>query len=138
MIFDIVLEEGAYKPSLAHGHDVGYDLRARESGIVPPGGSRIFDTGVRVRIDEEYAGFVKSRSGLMVNHEITTDGVIDPNYTGTIRVKLFNHGGGIYHVKEGDKIAQLCFVRIGRPTLRVVEQLEKTERGDGGFGSTGR
>lgn len=137
MITDIVLEEGAKEPTLAHEEDAGYDLYARDWGIVPPHGSRVFDTGVRIEIPLSLAGFVKSKSGLYMKHDITSEGVVDPGYTGTIRVKLVNHGGGIYRVEKHDKIAQLCFVRVERPMLRVVDKLRDTARGEGGFGSTG-
>jgi dUTP pyrophosphatase len=74
----------------------------------------------------------------MVNHGITTDGTIDAHYTGSIRVCLFNHGGSKYEVHKGDKIAQLVIVKCEHPTLELVDSLEETDRGDAGFGSTGR
>jgi dUTP pyrophosphatase len=83
-------------------------------------------------------GFIKSKSGLMVNHGITSDGTIDAHYTGSIRVCLFNHGGSKYEVKAGDKIAQLVIVPCLLPELELVDSLEETDRGDNGFGSTGR
>jgi dUTP pyrophosphatase len=96
-----------------------------------------FDTGVHVAIPEGYVGFIKSKSGLMVNHNITTDGTIDAHYTGSIKVKLFNHGEP-YYVHAGDKIAQLVILKCELPELELVDHLEETDRGDGGFGSTGR
>ena len=83
-------------------------------------------------------GFIKSKSGLMVNHDITADGTIDAHYTGSIKVKLFNHGDTPYEVKKGDKIAQLVIVPCMLPRLELVDSLEETDRGDNGFGSTGR
>ena len=74
----------------------------------------------------------------MCNHGIVTDGTIDAHYTGSIRVCLFNHGGSKYEVKEGDKIAQLVIVPCLLPELELVDSLEDTDRGDNGFGSTGR
>ena len=91
-----------------------------------------------MEIPEGYVGFIKSKSGLMVNHGILTDGTIDCGYTGSIKVKLFNHGGSKYEVKKGDKIAQLVIVPCLLPELELVDKLEETDRGDGGFGSTGR
>lgn len=73
-----------------------------------------------------------------VNHNITSDGTIDMGYTGSIRVKLYNHGKEDYQVMAGDKISQLVIVPILTPTLEWVENLEETERGNNGFGSTGR
>ena len=101
-------------------------------------GTRTFDTGVHVEIPEGYVGLIKSKSGLMVNHMITTDGTIDAHYTGSVKVKLFNHSTKNYHVKAGDKIAQLVILPCLLPELELVDSLEETDRGDGGFGSTGR
>jgi dUTP pyrophosphatase len=100
--------------------------------------STVFDTGVHVEIPEGYVGFIKSKSGLMVNHNITTDGTIDAHYTGSIKVKLFNHGEASYLVQAGDKIAQLVIMPCVQPRLELVDSLEETDRGDAGFGSTGR
>ena len=87
---------------------------------------------------EGYVGFIKSKSGLMVNYGIVTDGTIDAHYTGSIKVCLFNHGASKYEVKKGDKIAQLVIVPCLLPELELVDNLEETDRGDNGFGSTGR
>jgi dUTP pyrophosphatase len=134
----IVLDEGAKMPTRAHTFDAGLDLYAMEDGYIRANQSRTFDTGVHVQIPECCVGFIKSKSGLMVNHGITTDGTIDCGYTGSIKVKLFNHGGSKYEVKAGDKIAQLVIVPCLLPTLELVDSLDETDRGAGGFGSTGR
>ena len=84
------------------------------------------------------AGFLKSKSGLNVKHNLTSEGVIDMGYTGSIVVKLYNHGTADYHVKRGDKISQLVIVPVLTPTLEVVQELDETERGENGFGSSGR
>jgi dUTP pyrophosphatase len=132
-----MLDEGA-KVTRAHPWDAGLDLYSTHDGHIRCNTNRTFDTGVHVQIPEGYVGFVKSKSGLMVNHGITTDGTIDSHYTGSIRVCLFNHGTSKYEVKKGDKIAQLVIVPCLLPELEVVEHLEETDRGDKGFGSTGR
>lgn len=134
----IMLDEGAKMPTRAHPYDAGLDLYAMEDGYIRCNGSHTFDTGVHVQIPECCVGFIKSKSGLMVNHGITTDGTIDCGYTGSIRVCLFNHGGSKYEVKKGDKIAQLVIVPCVLLPLEQVDKLEKTERGAKGFGSTGR
>ena len=134
----IMLDEGAKMPTRAHPWDAGLDLYAKESGYIRVNNSLTFDTGVHVQIPEGHVGFVKSKSGLMVNHGITTDGTIDCGYTGSIRVCLFNRGGSKYYVHAGDKIAQLVIVKCEFPELELVDSLEETDRGDGGFGSTGR
>ena len=133
----IVLDEGAKMPTRAHEYDAGLDLYAIEDGYIRCNQSRTFDTGVHVEIPEGYVGFIKSKSGLMVNHGIVTDGTIDAHYTGSIKVCLFNHGGSKYEVKKGDKIAQLVIVPCLLPELELVDSLEDTDRGDAGFGSTG-
>lgn len=134
----IQLENGAIAPVRSHRWDAGLDLFATEDDIIPAGNRRTFDTGVRIEIPEGYVGYIKSRSGMMVNHGITTDGTIDAHYTGTIRVCLFNHGLVEYPVKAGDKIAQLVIHPILLPRLELVDSLDETDRGDDGFGSTGR
>lgn len=134
----IMLDDGAKMPTRAHPYDAGLDLYAMEDAYIRANNSYEFDTGVHVQIPECCVGFIKSKSGLMVNHGITTDGTIDCGYTGAIKVKLFNHGGSKYEVKKGDKIAQLVIVPCVLLPLEQVDKLEKTERGSKGFGSTGR
>lgn len=144
----IVLDKGAKMPTRAHETDAGYDLyavhdfnvkrsRTRSNGRANVG-SRVHDTGVHIEIPIGYVGFIKSKSGLNVKHGLTAEGVIDSGYTGSIVVKLYNHTPNNYHVKAGDKIAQLVILPIITPDLELVDSLEETERGDGGFGSTGR
>ena len=106
--------------------------------VVQAYGFATFDTGVHVQLPPCTAGLLKSKSGLNVRHNITSDGVIDAGYTGSIRVKLYNHGPDNYKVHKGDKISQLLVVYIQTPLLQVVDELEDTDRGTGGFGSTGR
>lgn len=105
---------------------------------MPPYGSATFNTGVHVELPPFTAGFLKSKSGLNVKHNITSEGVIDIGYTGSIVVKLYNHGQKPYTVRRGDKISQLVVMDIELPSIQIVDELDKTERGDGGFGSTGR
>ena len=134
----VKLDKGAIAPTRAHPYDAGLDLYAMEDGYIRCNQSRTFDTGVHVEIPDSWVGFIKSKSGLMVNHGILTDGTIDAHYTGSIKVCLFNHGGSKYEVKAGDKIAQLVIVPCMLPRLELVDSLEETDRGDNGFGSTGR
>lgn len=153
----IMLDEGAIMPTRAHETDAGLDLYARESQTVSAGGSAVFDTGVHIELlhdiiiwytqkdhsplgafEMQTVGFLKSKSGLNVKHNITSDGVIDMGYTGSIKVKLYNHGKEDYHVMAGDKISQLVILPILTPSLELVNKLDDTERGNGGFGSTGR
>lgn len=133
-----IMLNGGIMPTRAHPWDAGLDLYAKYDGYIRCNSHRTFDTGVHVEIPEGYVGYIKSKSGLMVKHGITTDGTIDAHYTGPIKVCLFNHGGSKYEVKAGDKIAQLVIHKCELPELEVVDELPETDRGDGGFGSTGR
>lgn len=134
----IVLEKGAYKPYKAHPEDAGFDLMAREGQIVPAHGSATFDIGVHIEIPQGFVGFLKSKSGLNVKHGITSEGVIDAGYTGSICVKLYNNTRIPYTVERGDKISQLVILPIYSNELEVVDSLETTARGNNGFGSSGR
>ena len=134
----IVLDEGAFMPTRAHEQDAGLDLYSREDTIVPAKESAIFDTGVHIELPPDTVGFIKSKSGLNVKHGITSDGVIDEGYTGSIRVKLYNNGGYDYRVCKGDKISQLVVLPIMKPTPEIARTLGITERGDNGFGSSGK
>lgn len=137
MKIKVLLDPGAIMPTRAHSTDAGLDLYAMNDHEVPAYGSAVFDTGVHIEIPEGYVGDVKSKSGLMMNHGITTDGTVDCGYTGSIRVKLFNHSPIRLDVKAGQKIAQLVIKKIITPKPELVDILEETERGTGGFGSTG-
>ena len=125
-------------PTRAHLWDAGMDLYAVDGAIVPAGGSACFSTGVHIDLPPMSVGFLKSKSGLNVKHGLTGEGVIDAGYTGAIVVKLYNHSGVDYEVRAGDKISQLVILPIMVPDLEVVDELGETERGDNGFGSTGR
>lgn len=139
----IVLDKGAKAPERAHPWDAGLDLFAPESeGVwtIPPcGGSVTIDTGVHMEIPEGYCGLLVSKSGLNVKHDLTSTGLIDAHYTGSIAVKLYNHHPCFrYDVKPGDKISQIVILPCLLPELEIADGLEETDRGDKGFGSTGR
>ena len=137
MKIKVVLEDGAKMPTRAHEWDAGLDLYSRENAVIFQNSGGIFDTGVRVAIPKGFCGFIKSKSGMNVKHSIQSEGVIDSGYTGTIHVKLFNHGNRGVEIKEGQKIAQLVILPCELPEMELVDALEDTERGTGGFGSTG-
>lgn len=119
--------------------DAGLDLYSASDDVyIYPGESELFDTGVHVQLPKNTVGFLKSKSGLNVKNGITSEGVIDVGYTGSIMVKLYNHGSKPYKVCKGDKISQLVILPCILPELEVVSSLEETERGDNGFGSSGR
>ena len=126
-------------PTRAHEFDAGLDLYSTNDDVyVYPRSSELFDTGVHIQLPQNTVGFLKSKSGLNVKHGITSEGVIDCGFTGTIMVKLYNHSDRPYRVRKGDKISQLVILPCLLPELEVVDSLEDTERGTGGFGSTGR
>ena len=134
----IKLDSGAKMPTRAHDTDAGLDIYARECQIVPARGSAKFDTGVHVELPMNSVGMLKSKSGLNVNYGITSEGVIDVGYTGSIVAKLYNNSDEDYTVNAGDKITQLVIMPIITPELELVDSLEDTERGDNGFGSSGK
>ena len=134
----VKLQEWAYMPERAHETDAGADLRTPYDVIVPNKGSVVIDTGVHIELPPNTVGMLKSKSGLNVKYGITSEGVIDVGYTGSIRVKLYNHSDKPYELKAGDKISQLVVMPILTPSFELVDELEATERGNGGFGSTGR
>lgn len=133
----IKLSGEAILPSRAYPHDAGLDLYAADSFVVPAFGGAVHCTGVHVAIPEGYVGDIKSRSSMM-RQGVFTDGTIDCGFTGPISVVLYNLSMREYQVERGQKIAQLVIKKIITPALEVVEALEETERGAGGFGSTGR
>lgn len=134
----IVLEENAFMPVREHATDAGLDLRAMESCIVNAGGHALCRTGVHVQLPEGTCGVLVSKSGLNVKHDITSTGLIDEGYTGEIMVKLYNHGSHDFYIRAGEKISQLVIVPCRYEPIEVVDVLEDSDRGDKGFGSTGR
>ena len=134
----VKLDKGAIMPTRAYETDAGLDLYSPECVNLPPKWSVTIDTGVHVELPKNTVGMVKSKSGLNVKHGIQSEGVIDVGYTGSIRVKLYNHSGKWYQVNKGDKISQLVILPILTPDLELVDELDETERGNNGFGSSGR
>jgi dUTP pyrophosphatase len=138
MKMKIVLDKDAKMPTRAHETDAGMDLYSRDDCIIPAKESAIFDTGVHIELPPDTVGFIKSKSGLNVKHGLQSEGVIDEGYTGSIVVKLYNHSGYDYKVSKGDKISQLVILPIVKPELELVDSLEDTDRGNNGFGSSGK
>lgn len=134
----VKVDDYGYAPERAHTTDAGLDIRACDDVLVPAHGSNIFRTGVHVELPPMTAGVLISKSGLNVNHDITSTGLIDEGYTGEIMVKLYNHGGTDYRVKKGDKISQLVVVPVWYEGVELVDELGETDRGSNGFGSTGK
>lgn len=134
---NVQLDEGAYMPERAHAADAGADLRTPIDFVLYGNSHKVIDTGVHIEIPYGYVGMVKSKSGLMLEG-IVTDGTVDSGYTGSIRVVLFNHTEHSRDFKAGEKIAQLVLIKIVAPAFVQVEKVSGGDRGDSGFGSTGR
>lgn len=138
MKLKVVVEEGAFMPTKAYESDAGFDLYSREAKVVPSKSSAIFNTGIHIQIPSGMVGFLKSKSGLNVKHNIQSEGVIDSGYNGSIIVKLYNQGEKDYIVESGDKISQLVMLPIPPIELQQVKSLEESDRGSKGFGSSGK
>ncbi len=135
------IDPGIPLPEYAHEGDAGCDLRSPVDLIIGPGERALIPTGIAIAIPEGYAGFVQPRSGLAAKHGVTvlnTPGLIDSHYRGEVKVILINlDPRKPFRVKRGDKICQLVFKRVETAIFEEVESLPETERGEGGFGSTG-
>jgi dUTP pyrophosphatase len=136
------LVPGALIPERAHDGDAGLDLHALEPATLGPGERAAVGTGIAVEIPERHAGLVLPRSGLALEHGIAlvnAPGLIDEGYRGEIRVLLLNSDREqAFDVEPGMRIAQLLVVRVEAPDVVEVGELESSDRGEGGFGSTGR
>ena len=129
-------------PAYSHsaGEDAGMDLCAVEEATIGPGEWRDVGTGLIVEIPPGYEGQVRPRSGLALRHGVTmlnSPGTIDPGYRGEVRVIVINHGKSEFHLRPGDRIAQLVVTAYAAVEWRVEESLGASVRSDGGFGSTG-
>ncbi len=135
----VLLGEGASLPEYASAGAAGADLRASEPVEIAPGARAAVPTGVRLQIPPGHVGLVWPRSGLAVRHGIDTmAGVIDSDYRGEVRVVLVNHGEEPFRVARGDRVAQLLVQRVERAAFAASLAIDDTDRGAGGFGSTGR
>ena len=134
----VQLDDVAIMPTRAHAWDAGIDILTPYFFALKAGSSFVIDSGVHVEIPEGYVGLLKSKSGLNVWNGIVSEGVIDAGYTGSIRVKLYNHSETDYTFQRGDKITQLLIVPIETPVLKQVDKIQGGDRKDNGFGSTGR
>lgn len=128
-------------PEYATPASAGVDLRASEGCVIPPGGRALVPTGLRIALPEGYEAQVRPRSGLALEHGVTlpnSPGTIDADYRGEIGVILMNLGQEPFVVEPGDRIAQMIVAPVTRVAWSEAEELDATERGEGGFGSTGR
>ncbi len=134
----VQLDEGAFMPERAHSTDAGLDLRSPIGvSLLPLHGIGI-RTGIHIQLPPGTVGMLKSKSGLNTKFGITSEGVIDEGYSGEIVVKLYNHSSNTFHIKRGDKISQLVILPVLYLSPVQVDKIEGGERGNNGFGSTGR
>lgn len=141
VVVHISLSEGAVLPAYQTENAAGLDLRCVDDFTLYPKERRLIGTGLRLAIPPGYEGQIRPRSGLALKHGISmvnTPGTIDADYRGEVGVILVNHGADVVTFNAGDRIAQLVICPVARAELVVVDQLEDTERGVGGFGSTGK
>jgi dUTP pyrophosphatase len=139
----VLLDGDLQVPGYARPGDAGCDLVARSDALLAPGGGRAtIPTGIALEIPEGCAGLVLPRSGLAARHGVTclnAPGLIDPGYRGEVAVILVNTDPNTrYEVHRGDRIAQLVICRVEEARFVAVTSLATSERGDGGFGHSGR
>lgn len=128
-------------PAKAHADDAAFDLRSRADMIIPVNQSTLVPTGVFMELPVNYEAQVRPRSGLALKHNITltnSPGTIDAGYRGEVGVIMFNHGPAEFEVKRGDRIAQMVITELPQVELELAESLSGSDRGAGGFGSTGK
>ena len=136
----VLLNKNAKLPSKQHEIDIGYDLYSSKEYKILPKKVTLIDTGISIELPVGCAGFVLPRSGLASKHSITSinsPGLIDPGYTGEIKVPLINHSEKKYNLDSGERFAQLVLIEVNNATFNIVDKLDVTLRADKGFGSTG-
>ena len=130
----------AVLPAYAHEGDAGMDVRSVEYVEIAPGTRSLVHTGLVMMLPQGYEAQVRPRSGLALKHGVTvlnTPGTIDEGYRGEVGVILANFGAEPFAVNKGDRIAQIVVAPVTRAEIAEVEEVDGTERGGGGFGSTG-
>ncbi|MEF9991133.1 MAG: dUTP diphosphatase [Romboutsia sp.] len=134
------LREDAIIPNFAHKGDAGMDLYSTEEVVIPSSKTVLIKTGISIALPKMTEAQVRPRSGMALKHSVTvlnTPGTIDEGYRGEIGVILINHGENDFVVEKNMKIAQMVIKPIYKVGIVEVNELDDTERGEGGFGSTG-
>jgi len=132
------LSENATVPTKAHKHDAGWDLYASENYTIQPSRRQLVKTGIAMAIPDGHVGLIWPRSGLATKNGVDVfAGVVDSGYRGDIGVCLYNSGRVGLVIKKGDRIAQIIFHKIPELKMKEVDSLDDSDRGDGGFGSSG-
>jgi dUTP pyrophosphatase len=137
IMFVKLLRQNSKAPQRATAGAAGYDLYAAESKVITKGERSLVSTGVALAIPAGHYGRIAPRSGLSVKGIDVGAGVIDCDYRGEVKALLINNGKDDFEVLEGDRIAQLLVTKVETPDIVVVDDLNSTTRGEGGFGSTG-
>nr|XP_033775424.1 deoxyuridine 5'-triphosphate nucleotidohydrolase, mitochondrial isoform X3 [Geotrypetes seraphini] len=139
MLRFVKLSENACAPTRGSAKAAGYDLYSAYDYMIPAMDKAVVKTDIQIALPSGCYGRVAPRSGLAAKHFIDVGaGVIDEDYRGNVAVVLFNFGKESFKVKRGDRVAQLICERICYPELEELEGLDETDRGAGGFGSTGQ
>lgn len=138
----IQIEDGSPNTNLKYEtvDSAGFDLRANENVLLEPGEYKLVKTGIKMEIPRGFEGQIRPRSGLAFKYGITvlnSPGTIDADYRGEIGVLLINHGKELFKIQKGDRIAQMVLAAHARAPFEYVTDLTETDRGEGGFGSTG-
>jgi dUTP pyrophosphatase len=128
-------------PAYQTAQSAGLDLIAAEKRVIEPGAWLAVGTGLAIELPAGFEGQVRPRSGLAAKHGVTVlnaPGTIDADYRGEVKVLLVNHGRNPYPIEIGDRIAQLIVARVAHVDVESATHLDRTDRGEGGFGHTGR
>jgi len=132
------LDKEMTTPHYAHGGDAGIDLRSAEDYVLKPNETKAIATGIKLAIPDGYVGLVWDKSGHAAKNSIhTLAGVIDSGYRGEIKIVMKNLGSEEFRITKDMKIAQMLIQPVVRANLQEVDSLDNTDRGEGGFGSTG-
>ncbi len=135
------LDPAAHIPAYQTAEAAGFDLHATEDSEIAPGKRALIKTGLAIALEPGYELQIRPRSGLAFKHGITvlnTPGTVDSDYRGEVMVLLINHGDESFMIKKGERIAQGVVQAVIQASFEVVDTLPDTERGAGGFGSTGK
>ena len=136
----VLLNEEAKIPRKQHELDIGYDIYSDKEILLKPGVVTFASTGISLQLPKGCGGFILPRSGLASKHSITSinsPGLIDPGYTGEIKIPLINHSSESYTISKAERFAQLVLINVENYQFNLVDKLDESIRSDKGFGSTG-
>ncbi|NQV91732.1 dUTP diphosphatase [Candidatus Woesearchaeota archaeon] len=132
------LHEDAVVPRYAKEHDAGMDFFSNESLVLQPGERKLVSTGISMAIPQGYVGLIWDKSGIATKHGLKTmAGVIDAGYRGEIKILIHNLSNEKYVIEKGNKVAQMLIQPVEQREIIIVSELDSSDRGEGGFGSTG-